>query len=71
MKQLKSNMGRTDKIIRFLIGMIIAILGIYYKSWWGLLAIIPFLTAFSGRCLLYYPFGISTRSRNKEEQQPV
>jgi hypothetical protein len=35
------NVGKTDKIIRWIIGIVIAAFGLYYKSWWGLLAIIP------------------------------
>jgi hypothetical protein len=54
------NVGKTDKIIRWIIGIIIASLGLYYKSWWGLLAIIPILTAIFGFCTLYIPFKIST-----------
>lgn len=61
-----SNVGKTDKVIRIIVGLVIAILGIYYGSWWGLIAIIPLATAFSGSCLLYRPFGISTRSRQKQ-----
>jgi hypothetical protein len=54
------NVGKTDKIIRWIIGIIIASLGLYYKSWWGLLAIIPILTAIFGFCALYIPFKMST-----------
>jgi hypothetical protein len=57
---MKPNVGRTDKIIRLVLGLIIAALGIYYKSWWGLLAIIPIGTALVNRCMLYMPFGINT-----------
>ena len=61
-----SNVGKTDKVIRIIVGLAIAILGIYYGSWWGLIAIIPLATAFYGSCLLYRPFKISTRSRQKQ-----
>jgi len=54
------NVGKTDKIIRWIIGIVIAALGLYYKSWWGLLAIIPIATAIFGFCTLYIPFKINT-----------
>jgi hypothetical protein len=60
------NVGKTDKIIRWIIGIVIASLGLYYKSWWGLLAIIPILTALFGFCSLYIPFNINTcRKKSK------
>lgn len=57
---MKKNVGKTDKTIRIVLGLIIAAAGIYFKSWWGLLAIIPFATAFTGMCGLYSIFGINT-----------
>jgi len=60
------NIGKTDKIIRVIAGVVIAVLGFYFKSWWGLLAIIPLLTAFVGFCPLYVPLKISTVKKNKE-----
>jgi hypothetical protein len=60
------NVGKTDKIIRVIIGLAIAVLGFYFKSWWGLLAIIPLLTAALGFCGLYVPLKISTIEKKKE-----
>lgn len=60
---MKSNIGKIDKIVRIAIGAGIAVLGIYFKSWWGLLALIPLATAAIGTCPLYLPFGISTADR--------
>ena len=57
---MQCNVGRTDKVIRIVLGIVIAVLGIAFQSWWGLLAIIPLATALSGRCMLYLPFGLST-----------
>jgi Protein of unknown function (DUF2892). len=54
------NVGKIDKSIRLIIGVVIAVLGLYYQSWWGLLAIIPILTAIFGFCALYIPFKINT-----------
>lgn len=57
---MNKNVGTTDKIIRIVIGLGIAAAGVYYQSWWGLLAIIPLGTAFLNFCGLYSIFGIST-----------
>lgn len=61
------NVGKTDKIIRVIAALVIAVLGFYFKSWWGLLAIIPLLTAVIGFCPLYVPFKISTIKKKKTE----
>ena len=54
------NVGKTDKVVRWIIGIIIAAIGLYYSSWWGLLAIIPILPAILGFCPIYVPFKINT-----------
>jgi hypothetical protein len=58
---MKKNMGITDKWIRVVLGLAIGILGIYFKSWWGLLGVVFLATALINWCPLYLPFGISTR----------
>ena len=63
---MKNNVGKTDKIIRILIGLVIAVLGIIFQSWWGILAIIPIATAIAGKCVLYYFFGVNTYSVNEK-----
>jgi len=62
------NVGKTDKIIRVIAGVVIAVLGFYFKSWWGLLAIIPLLTAALGYCPLYVPLKISTIKKKNENK---
>ena len=57
---MKKNVGNSDRIFRFILGIVIAILGIAYQSWWGLIAIVPIGTAFMRFCPAYLPFGIST-----------
>ena len=60
---MKSNIGTTDSIIRLIAGLAIAGLGIYYHSWWGILAILPLVTAGIRWCPVYLPFGISTKCK--------
>ena len=63
---VKTNIGSTDRLIRVLIGFGIIALGVIFKSWWGLLGLIPILTAVTGFCSFYIPFGISTCRSKKE-----
>ncbi len=60
------NVGSTDRWIRIVLAVVIAILGYVYKSWWGLLALIPLVTAFINYCPIYSLFGINTGGKKKE-----
>jgi hypothetical protein len=60
---MKLNIGTGDKAIRVVLGIGIAVLGVVFQSWLGLLAILPLATAAVGTCPLYLPFGISTRRK--------
>lgn len=64
---MKKNVGNSDRIFRFILGIVIALLGIVYQSWWGLIAIVPIGTAFMRFCPAYLPFGIST-SKSEEKK---
>jgi type IV secretory pathway TrbD component len=57
------NIGNTDRIIRIVLGVAIAALGIVFQTWLGLIAVIPLATAAVSTCPLYLPFGISTRGK--------
>ncbi len=57
---MKKNVGTVDKTIRVILGIIILALGIWKSSWWGLIGLIPIVTALIGFCPAYLPFGIST-----------
>ncbi len=59
---MKCNVGKIDRIIRVLLGLIIIAVGIYFNSWWGAIGIIPLFTAAIGWCPLYVPFGLSSCS---------
>jgi len=64
---MKTNIGTADRIIRIVIGLAIIAAGIYFKSWWGAIGAIPLITALTGFCGLYVPFGISTCKRRVEQ----
>lgn len=63
---MKKNMGTTDKLIRIVLAVVVAIL--YYTGTisgtaaivLGALAVIFVLTSFISFCPLYVPFGINT-----------
>ncbi|HMB69278.1 MAG TPA: DUF2892 domain-containing protein [bacterium] len=54
------NMGKTDRVIRTIIGVAIVAWGITAQSWWGLIGIVPLATAAIGYCGAYTPFKFST-----------
>jgi hypothetical protein len=58
---MKQNIHNIEKIIRVLLGIIIlSLVFIGPKSWWGLIGILPILTGLSGWCPPYQLLGIST-----------
>ncbi len=58
--QMKTNVGKTDRIIRVILGAGIIAVGVYFQSWWGAIGVIPLFTASIGWCPAYLPFGISS-----------
>jgi len=54
------NVGSADRAIRVIAGLIIIFIGIYFKSWWGIVGLVPITTAAIGWCPAYLPFGISS-----------
>lgn len=63
---MKKNVGSADKIFRYVVGVGIIAAGIYFKSWWGVIGIVPIVTATLGVCPAYLPFGISTCKTEKK-----
>ena len=61
---MKSNVGTTDRLIRIIAGLIVAIAGVILDSWWGLIGIIPLATGLFKFCPLYLPFKISTTEKD-------
>jgi Protein of unknown function (DUF2892) len=68
---MKKNMGSTDKMIRIIVAIIIAVL--YFMNFisgtlaivLGVLAILFALTSFISFCPLYFLFGINTNKKNE------
>lgn len=64
---MKQNVGSLDRIVRVIAGCAILGSGYYFKSWWGLVGIVPLLTAFVGFCPAYLPIGLNTCSTKKDK----
>jgi sulfite exporter TauE/SafE len=58
--KMNKNVGKIDRLIRIIIGIIIIALGIYFKSWWGIIGLLPIFTGTIRFCPLYVPFKINT-----------
>lgn len=69
---MKKNMGATDKAIRILVAVVIAVL--YFTNTisgtlaivLGILAVVFILTSFISFCPLYLPFGINTLKKKRQ-----
>lgn len=67
---MKKNIGKTDKMLRIVAGVVILLIGLLAGSWWGLIGVIPIVTASLGWCPAYVPFGITTcKTTNAANQQ--
>ncbi len=62
---MKANVGSIDRIIRVIAGLAILGAGYYFKSWWGLVGLVPIFTGLFRFCPAYLPFGISTCARTE------
>lgn len=58
-------MGKTDRVLRAIGGVIIGAAGWYFQSWWGLVGLIPLATAAIGWCPAYELFKFSTNKPAK------
>jgi hypothetical protein len=54
------NVGSADRNIRIVLGIAIIIVGVVLQSWWGLIGLVPLLTAGLSFCPLYSLLGTST-----------
>lgn len=62
---MKCNVGLVDRLLRIIFGLAIAILGVVFNSWWGLVGIIPLATGVFKICPLYMPFKLSTAKKEE------
>ena len=57
---MKANIGSIDRVLRLIAGLAILGAGYYFKSWWGLVGLVPILTAIFRVCPAYLALGVST-----------
>jgi Protein of unknown function (DUF2892) len=57
---MECNVGNKDKSVRIALAIAIGALGLFYQSWWGLLALIPLITGLISFCPIYKIFGFNT-----------
>ena len=67
---MQCNIGKADKVFRIIIGLVIIAIGLYFKSWWGAIGLVPLLTAITGWCPLYVPLGIKTCKTEAAQAPP-
>ena len=68
---MKANVGNTDRIIRFVLGAVIIVVGFYFESWWGVVGVIPIITGLLNFCPAYNLIGVSTKKKIETEKLKV
>lgn len=63
---MKCNVGKTEKIVRALLGLVFLWMGFTYNPWWYLLAVVMFVTAAIGWCPLTAALGINTCKKSED-----
>lgn len=68
---MKANVGNTDRIIRFVLGAVIIVAGFYFKSWWGVVGVVPIITGLLNYCPAYNLIGVSTKKKIETEKLKI
>lgn len=68
---MKANVGGADRIVRIILGVVVILLGIYFKSWWGVVGLVPILTGLLNFCPAYSLIGVSTKKKVETEKLKV
>ena len=58
---MKSNLGKTDQLVRISTGMLVVLFGLLLESGWGALGFVLVLTGLAGWCPAYALLGITTK----------
>ena len=54
------NVGGFDRTFRIVFGLAVIAIGVYFRSWWGALGVLPLMTGVLRWCPVYLPFGTTT-----------
>jgi len=65
---MKPNVGNLDRILRYVVGLALLGAGLYFKSWWGLVGLLPILTGLVRFCPAYLPIGLNTCARPDDKR---
>lgn len=57
---MKTDLGDVDRFLRIVIGLGLLGAGAHFRIWWGLVGLLPIITAAIGWCPAYLPLGLST-----------
>lgn len=60
---MKYNVGSLDRIIRLVVGLGIAIGGVIFESYWGLIGVVFMATAVFQFCPIYALLGMNTSKK--------
>lgn len=63
---MKANVGGFDRVLRALVGLTLLGAGLYFKSWWGLVGLVPLFTAIFRFCPAYLPIGLNTGPKKED-----
>ena len=63
---MKPNVGSTDRVIRIVIGLGIAIGGVIFESYWGVIGVAILATGVYRICLIYKLLNITTNKKIEE-----
>jgi hypothetical protein len=56
-----NNVGGIDRALRIIVGLVLlALIFVGQKTWWGLIGIVPLFTGLFGTCPAYSLVGLST-----------
>lgn len=64
---MQCNVGKTDKILRLFVGVVIVGAGIYYQNWLGAIGLVFIVTALMGWCPAYSVIGASTCEKPEQD----
>lgn len=68
---MKKNVGSIDKVLRIVLGLGLIGFAVITKNWWGIIGIVPLLTALINYCPVYSLLKVSTAQKVKTEKLDI
>ena len=66
---MKCNIGKTDRTIRLIVGVVILVLGLVAQSWWGIIGLVLAGPSVIRWCPIYATLGCSTSRESESASQ--